>query len=123
DTDAEFARNDGRRNQPTAGHARNCLPFTVIDQAPGQRASITVQLLPGNPECLVLHVLFAPKRYIIGNRGCGGKGCNIFFYGWVRLAYLRQHSRRHKPPPLAYCAASNNKGLQPYSEASAMPVA
>ncbi len=48
---AELPRNDRRRNKPTARNADDRGPAPIYaGQSPGERACVTVKLIPGNGE-------------------------------------------------------------------------
>src|SRR4029078_10832956 len=50
DANAELARHDGCRHQPTAGNRDNGMKWTELVEPPGQRPAIPVKLVPGDRE-------------------------------------------------------------------------
>ena len=56
--DAQFAGDDGSRNQPASGDGDDCLPaaqcIAHARQPPGERLAIAVELVPGDGKCFRL---------------------------------------------------------------------
>src|SRR5262249_61515923 len=49
----KLAGDDRRRHEPAAGDRDDALPRALLDQAPGERLGVAVQLFPGDREVLL----------------------------------------------------------------------
>src|SRR5262249_8154844 len=85
----ELAGDDRRRHETAAGDGDDAVPGSLLDQAPGERLGVAMQLLPGDREVL-LELAGAHRRLPLADPNAA-VGCRLAQAG---LAPQRESARR-----------------------------